>query len=386
MKFFHLSDLHIGKTVNNFSMIEEQSYILKKILDDIAQQRPDAVLISGDVYDRSNPSLEAVKLLGSFLTSLAENNLEVILISGNHDSSGRLSFCSELIEKSGVHIKSIFDGKHTPVVLFDKYGKVNFYTVPYIRITDVNNAYDTDISDYTEAFELVVKKMNLNKSERNVLLSHQFVAGAAFSESEEAAAVGGLDSISKSVYEPFDYVALGHIHREQGFNSNRIRYCGTQLKYSVKEVNQNKTYTIVTLGEKNGENLCDIDIKTVPLKPLHDMISVEGSFEGIISAELDENGIISDDYAYITLTDRDYIDGAAVKLRKLYPRLLSVSYAISEQDGFFNMPDFGKGTEQRSPFEMFSDFFGTINNGEGMNDSQMDILNKAISEVWGEQE
>ena len=198
--------------------------------------------------------------------------------------------------------------------------------------------------------------------------------------------MGGLDSISKSVYEPFDYVALGHIHREQGFNSNRIRYCGTQLKYSVKEVNQNKTYTIVTLGEKNGENLCDIDIKTVPLKPLHDMISVEGSFEGIISAELDENGIISDDYAYITLTDRDYIDGAAVKLRKLYPRLLSVSYAISEQDGFFNMPDFGKGTEQRSPFEMFSDFFGTINNGEGMNDSQMDILNKAISEVWGEQE
>ena len=384
MKLFHLSDLHIGKTVNNFSMIDEQAYILGKILEDIKREKPEAVLISGDVYDRSNPSIEAVRLLGSFLTYLAENDLDVILISGNHDSSGRLSFCSELIKRSRVYIHSVFNGYQKPIVLSDEYGNINFYTVPFIRITDVNNAYDTDITDYTEAFGLVVKNMNLNRSERNVLLSHQFVAGASFSESEEASSVGGLDCISEIVYEPFDYVALGHIHRAQGFNNNRIRYCGTQLKYSVKEVNQNKSYTVITLGEKHGENLCDIDIRTVPLIPKHDMISIEGSFEDIISAKLNENGIISDDYAYITLTDKGYIDDAAIKLRKLYPRLMSVDYKMSEQNWNINMSDSGETTGQRSPFEMFSDFFTTVNNGEGMNDSQMDILNKAIKEVWGE--
>ncbi len=383
MKIFHLSDLHIGKVVNNYSMLGEQEYILKKIIEDVKREKPSAVLISGDVYDRSNPPMEAVKLLGDFLTSLAENDLEVILISGNHDSPGRLSFCSELIEKSGVHIKSVFDGKHKPIILTDEYGPVNFYAVPFIRITDVNNVYGTDITDYTEAFGLVVDSMGLNISERNVLLSHQFIAGANFSQSEEASSVGGLDCISKGVYESFDYVALGHIHRAQGFNGNRIRYCGTQLKYAVNEVNQNKSYTVVTLGEKCGEKLCDIDIETVPIIPLHDMISVEGRFEEIISAELNENGIITENYAYITLTNKDYVDNAAVRLRKLYPRLMSVSYTMREKNWNFDINEADTENE-RSPFKMFSDFFSTVNNGEGMNDAQMDILNKAIKEVWGE--
>lgn len=382
MKFFHLSDLHIGKTVNNFSMLEEQEYILSKILEDIKHEKPDAVLISGDVYDRGNPPIEAVKLLGKFLTDLAENNLEVILISGNHDSSGRLSFCSELIEKSGVHIKSLFDGKMSPVRLRDEYGYVNFYAVPFIRITDVNNVYNTDIGDYSEAFELVVKNMNINKSERNVLLSHQFVAGASFSDSENS--VGGLDCISKNVYEAFDYVALGHIHRAQGFNNNRIRYCGTPLKYSVAEVNQKKSYTIVTLKEKHDDLLCDIDIKTEELIPLHEMKSIEGSFREIISGDPDESGVISDDYIFITLTDKDYVDDASVKLRKFYPRLMSVSYLINRQDGIADISRLEEGENLRSPFELFSDFFSAVNSGECMNDAQSDILNKAINEIWRE--
>ncbi len=382
MKFFHLSDLHIGKTVNNFSMLEEQNYILKKILDDIKTEKPEAILISGDVYDKTAPSPEAVKLLSGFLTELAENNVKVLLISGNHDSSGRLSFCADLIGKSGVRINSILTGKQEPVVLNDAYGKVNFYSVPYIRITDVNNVYGTDVRDYTEAFELVVRNLNINRSERNVLLSHQFVAGASFSESESS--VGGLEHIEKRVYEPFDYVALGHIHKAQGFNDNRIRYCGTQLKYSVKETNQRKSYTIVTLGNKEGENLCDIDIKVVDLEPQHDMVSITGSFEEIVSAELDENGILCDDYVYITLTDKDYIDNAAARLRKLYPRLMNVSYGSIGQDMNISISDLEKVSDRKTPFEMFSDFFDNITNGRSMNDEQIDILNKAINEVWGE--
>lgn len=382
MKLIHLSDLHIGKNVNKFPMLDEQKYILRLVLDGIREEKPDAILISGDVYDKSTPSLEAVKLLDWFLTTLAEEKQNVILISGNHDSPERLSFCSELIEKSGVHIKSIFDGDLTPVVLHDEYGAVNFYCVPFIRITDVNNIYGTDFTDYSEAFSYVVEKMNLDPMERNIILSHQYVAGASFSESEST--IGGVDYISKEVYAPFDYAALGHIHKAQGFNEQRIRYCGTLLKYSVKEVGQKKTYTIVTLGEKTTEKeLCSIDVRNVEITPRHDMVSIKKSYNELISAELNEDGIVSEDYTYITLTDEEYIDDAAGTLRKLYPNLMNVSYDRNEKETDVSILDAGEGIGERSPFELFSEFFEKQRSNE-MDEQQKEILRSAIKDVWGE--
>ena len=244
MKFIHLSDLHIGKKVNDHSMIDEQRYILDRILNGIKEEKPDAVLISGDVYDKTTPPLEAVLLLDNFLNNLAIDGLTVILISGNHDSAERLSFGAERMKKSGLYIKSIFDGNFTPVTLTDEYGEVNFYSIPFIRISHVNHVFGTEIKDYSEAFAFAVEQMKLDTSKRNVLLSHQYVAGASFSESESA--VGGIDCISKDVYAPFDYTALGHIHKAQNIGRERLRYCGTPLLRKSARTNhiQSSNYLI----------------------------------------------------------------------------------------------------------------------------------------------
>lgn len=384
MKLIHLSDLHIGKKVNEYSMIDEQRYILDRILEGIRLEKPQAVLISGDVYDKTTPPLEAVMLLDSFLNSLAIDGLTVILISGNHDSAERLAFGSQRMKKSGLYIKSIFDGENEPVTLQDEYGSVNFYSVPFIRISDVNRVYETEITDYTEAFALVVEKMQLNRNERNVLLSHQYVAGASFSESESS--IGGIDCISKDVYAPFDYTALGHIHRPQNIGSNRLRYCGTPLKYSASEIGTEKSYTVVTLGEKKGDSkLCDIDVRIVPLVPKHDMIPIEGSFDELLSAEKNENGFVTEDFVYAVLTDEDYIDNPAGQLRTVYPNLLNVRYKASGRTGYTGVEILEKDVEKHTPLELITEFYRQQHDGAEPDPAQEEFLNNIISEIWGEE-
>lgn len=384
MKLIHLSDLHIGKKVNEYSMINEQKYILNCILEGIRLEKPQAVLISGDVYDKTTPPLEAVMLLDSFLNSLAIDGLTVILISGNHDSAERLSFGAQRMKKSGLYIKSIFDGENEPVTLHDEYGPVNFYSVPFIRISDVNSVYGTEITDYTEAFALVVEKMQINPNERNVLLSHQYVAGASFSESESS--IGGIDCISKDVYAAFDYTALGHIHRSQNIGSQRLRYCGTPLKYSASEIGTKKSYTVVTLGEKTGDSeLCDIEIRTVPLVPKHDMISIEGSFDELLSAEKNDDGIVTEDFVYAVLTDEEYIDNPAGHLRTVYPNLLNVRYSRSSKTGYTSMETPEGDAENRSPLELFTEFYRKQHDEADPDPVQEEILKSIISEIWGEE-
>ncbi len=386
MKFIHLSDLHIGKKVNEISMIEEQKYILDQIVDGIKKEKPDAVLISGDVYDKTTPPLEGVLLLDSFLNKLDDiEGLTVIIISGNHDSAERLSFGSKRMKRSGLYIKSIFDGDLSPVVLEDEYGKVYFYSLPFIRRADVNYVYDKNFTDYSEAISFVVQKMGLDVTQRNVLLSHQAVAGSSLSESETA--VGGIEDISKDVYAPFDYTALGHIHKPQNVGSERLRYCGTPLKYNIKEVGYKKSYTVVELKGKNkGEAFCEISIRETELVPRHDMIKIEGYYDEIMMMKTDDDGIASYDYVYVILKDDDYINDAAAMLRKIFPNYINVNYDNKDENNLSGIKFDIEKSGNQTPEDIFVDFYSKMHGDSEMNDVQRDILNRVIEEIWKDEE
>ena len=272
MKLIHLSDLHLGKRVNEFSMLEDQQYILTEILHIIDREKPDAVLIAGDVYDKSVPSAEAVSLLDDFLVRLAKRKLRIFLISGNHDSPERMAFGGRLMEGSGVHVAPVYDGRVTPVTLADAHGPVNFYLLPFVKPVHVRRCFpEREIDTCTDAVAAAVEHMNVDPSVRNVLVAHQFVTGAVRCESEELS-VGGADNVDVSVFAPFDYVALGHIHGPQRVGRETVRYCGTPLKYSFSEAGHQKSVTVVELGAKGS-----VSVNTVPLVPMRDLAELRGT-------------------------------------------------------------------------------------------------------------
>ena len=299
MKLIHLSDLHIGKRVNEVSMIEDQEYILLQILGIVEEEQPDAVLIAGDVYDKSVPSAEAVTLFDDFLYRLSRQNVPVFIISGNHDSPERLSFGGRLMEGKGIHISPVYDGTVTPITLEDAVGPVHFWLLPFVKPSQVRRFYpDAGIETYTDACRAAVEQMALNKEERNVLLLHQFVTGAATCESEEIS-VGGTDNVDASVFDDFDYVALGHIHGPQNIGSNRIRYCGTPLKYSFSEEHHHKSITVVNLGKKG-----ELQLQLRPLTPRRDLRSLRGTFATLSDKAFYET-TDTGDYLHILLTDEE---------------------------------------------------------------------------------
>lgn len=262
MKLIHLSDLHLGKRVNDFSMLEDQQYILAEILQIIDREKPDGVLIAGDVYDKSVPSAEAVALLDDFLVRLSKRELRIFVISGNHDSPERMAFGGRLMERSGVHLAPVYDGRVEPVVLTDEYGPVKLYLLPFVKPSHVRRCFpEREIATYTDAVAAAVEAMGVDTAVRNVLVTHQFVTGAARCDSEELS-VGGTDNVDASVFDPFDYVALGHIHGPQQVGRETVRYCGTPLKYSFSEAGHKKSVTVVELGAKGS-----VTIRTIPLKP-----------------------------------------------------------------------------------------------------------------------
>jgi len=320
MKLIHLSDLHIGKRVNEVSMIEEQEYILNQIMEAIDAQQPDAVLISGDVYDKSVPSAEAVTLFDSFLYDLAERKRQVLIISGNHDSPERLAFGGRLMEHKGIHLSPVYDGNIAPVTLTDSYGEVRFWLLPFLKPAHVKRFYpDETIESYTDACRIAVEKMNIDTAKRNVLLAHQFVTGSSACDSEEIT-VGGTDNVDASVFEGFDYVALGHIHGPQNIGGGRMRYCGTPLKYSFSEARHQKSITVVELAEKG-----DFQWYTIPLTPLHDMREIRGSYDEVTAKAFYENTAV-EDYLHITLTDEEDVPEAMARLRVIYPNLMKLDY------------------------------------------------------------
>ena len=355
MKLIHLSDLHIGKRVNEISMLNDQKHILTQILTIVDEEKPDAVLIAGDVYDKTVPPAEAVTLFDDFLCRLAERNMKVMIISGNHDSAERLSFASRLLSSSGISISPAYDGAVTSVKMEDEYGEVSFYLLPFLKPAHVRRCWNEEpIETYTDACRVAISHLILDKNSRNVLLAHQFVTGSATCDSEEIS-VGGSDNVDASVFDDFDYVALGHIHGPQNIGSNRIRYCGTPLKYSFSEENHHKSVTIVNLGAKG-----ELQLTLRPLTPLHDLRTLRGSFAEVTNKAFYENETC-DDYLHIMLTDEEDVPEAVGKLRLIYPNLMKLSYDNTRTRAD-QIIDGAEETCRRSPLELFDELYELQNN------------------------
>lgn len=374
MKIIHLSDLHLGKRVNEFSMLEEQDYILRKILQIVDDEKPDAVIIAGDVYDKSVPPAEAVQLFDFFLNCLAKRGTEVFVISGNHDSPERIAFGGKLMQKSGIHMSPVYDGIVEPVRLPDEHGEVSFFMLPFVKPAHVRKAFGDDgIVSYTDAVAAAISHMDIDTSGRNVLITHQFVTGAVTCDSEELS-VGGADNVDVSVFEPFDYVALGHIHGAQKISREPVRYCGTPLKYSFSEVSHKKSVTVAEMGKKG-----DVSVRTVPLLPLHDMRELKGSYAELTLLKNYEN-TPKDDYLHITLTDEEDVFDAVNKLRAIYPNIMKLDYDNSRTrntSGFTTSED----ASEKSPAELFGEFFEK-QNGRKMSDTQSEYLSDIIQKIW----
>ncbi len=373
MKFVHLSDLHLGKRVNGYSMIEDQKYILLKILNVIDEQKAEAVVIAGDVYDKPIPPTEAVQLFDDFLFRLVERNLQILVISGNHDSPERIAFGSRFMDKSGVHMSQVYNGKNDLVELKDKYGKVNFYMLPFVKPSNVRRFFeDEEINTYTDAVRVAVSHMNVNKKARNVIITHQFVTGAQRSESETIA-VGGTDNVDSYVFDDFDYVALGHIHGPQNVGKNTVRYCGTPLKYSFSEISHKKSVTVVEMKEKGN-----VKVSTVELNPKLDMREIKGTYEELTFKKNYEN-TNTEDYLHIILTDEEDVADAVAKLRCVYPNLMKLDYDNTRTRNSFALTQ-AEETEKKSDTELLSEFFEK-QNGKPLSDEQLEYAANLFEQI-----
>lgn len=347
MKFLHLADLHLGKRVNGFSMLEDQAHILRQILAILDDEQPDGVLIAGDVYDKSVPSVEAVGLLDGFLTELRARGVPVLLISGNHDSPERLAFGGRVMDSCGIHISPVYDGALAPVTLQDEFGPVHVWLLPFVKPAHVRRWFpDADIESYTDAMAEAVAHMDIDTAARNVLVTHQFVTGGARSGSEELS-VGGTDNVDSGVFAPFDYVALGHLHGAQHIGRETIRYAGSPLKYSFSEARQHKSVTVVTLGKKG-----DVQVRTVALTPLRELREIRGSYDELTARSFCEHTTYRSDYLHLILTDEQDVFDAMSRLRTIYPYLMTLDYdnARTRAAGGMSVP---AETERRTPLELF---------------------------------
>lgn len=347
MKFLHLADLHLGKRVNGFSMLEDQAHILRQILAILDGEQPDGVLIAGDVYDKSVPSVEAVELLDGFLTELRTRGVPVLLISGNHDSPERLAFGGRVMDSCGIHISPVYDGALAPVTLHDEFGPVHVWLLPFVKPAHVRRWFpDANIESYTDAVAEAVAHMDIDTATRNVLVTHQFVTGGARSGSEELS-VGGTDNVDSGVFAPFDYVALGHLHGAQRIGRETIRYAGSPLKYSFSEARQHKSVTVVTLGEKG-----DVQVRTVALTPLRELREIRGSYDELTARSFYEHTTYRSDYLHLILTDEQDVFDAMSRLRTIYPYLMTLDYdnARTRAAGGMSVP---AETERRTPLELF---------------------------------
>ena len=378
MRFVHLSDLHLGKRLNEYSLLGDQEYILTKIINVIDSEKPEGILIAGDVYDKSIPSAEAVQMFDDFLTRLAKRNLQVFVISGNHDSPERMSFGSRLMDQSGIHISQAYNGRTMPFTMSDEYGDVNVYMLPFVKPAHVRRFSEEDIETYTDAMRVAIGGMNVDQNTRNVLITHQFVTGATRSESEDIS-VGGSDNVDVSVFDGFDYVALGHIHSPQNCTSERVRYCGTPLKYSFSEAKDKKSVTVVDLAEKGS-----LSVRTVPLEPMRDMVEIKGKYNEITLKSFYENTSYQEDYTHITLTNEEDVVDAIGKLRTVYHNLMKLDYD-NKRTRSASQVDGATDVETKSPIEIFSDFY-ELQNNQPMSDEQKAFVEELIEQVWEDEE
>lgn len=363
MKLMHLSDLHLGKRLNEFSLLEDQSFILQQLVELVRSEQPDCVLLAGDIYDKPVPPAEAVTLFDDFLNKLAQLTT-VCVTSGNHDSAERLAFGAQLMREGGVHFCGLYTGEPQCVTLQDAYGSVHIYLLPFLKPAHVRHCLPPteaeQVTTYHEALRCAVERLHINAVERNVLVAHQFVTGAQTAGSE-AVNVGGVDNIGAEVFAAFDYTALGHIHRAQNVGSERVRYSGTPLKYSFAEWQQEKSVTLVELGEKGS-----VSVTALPLAPLRDLRKLRGSYEELMSRDFydelpkDSDGLLRDFY-HLTLTDEEDVPDAVQKLRSVYKNLLQLEYD-NKRTRTDNAIEGAERVVEKSPLELMEEFYQLQNN------------------------
>ena len=373
MKLIHLSDLHIGKRVNEFSMLEDQSYILSQILAVIEKEQPDCVIVAGDIYDKPVPSAEAVQIFDEFLTRLAEMKIPGLMISGNHDSAQRLSFGARLMKETGIYFSHVYDGTLQKVEFCDEYGGVDIYLLPFIRPSIVRHVFpEEETESYQDAVRIALKHVELETSHRNILAAHQFVTGASRCESEEVS-VGGMDQIEVSLFDTFDYVALGHIHSPQSVGRETVRYCGTPLKYSFSEADQEKSVTVAELKEKG-----EVEIRTIPLVPLRDMRKIKGTYLEVTAKAFYE-GTNTRDYIQITLTDEEDIPDGMQKLRAIYHNLMRLEYDNKRTRESREITG-AEELKEKSAQELFEEFY-ELQNNQPVSSEQKQFLQKLIRDI-----
>ncbi len=377
MKFIHLSDLHLGKKLGEFDLIEDQKYITDRIFDIIDSEKPDAVIIAGDIYDRGFPPLDAINLFDDIIVRLAGKRIESFIISGNHDSAERNAFANRLIDLSGIHLSSVYNGNVKPLTLKDSHGEVNFWMLPFIKPATVRNFFpDEEIASYTDAVKVAVKNMNANFSSRNILIAHQFVTGSERCDSEDVS-VGGSDNVDAAAFEGFDYVALGHLHGAQSAGRETIRYCGTPLKYSLSEINHEKSVTVVEIGEKD-----DVKIRTVPLAPMRDIVEITGSYNEIISQEFSSK-LKKDDFYKFILTDEENIVNVMNRVRTVYPNVMKIDYTHAQT---VRAAEFSsdQNVGNLSMLDNFKNFYRSVK-GEELSERQTAYLTALIEKIEEEE-
>lgn len=416
MKFIHLADLHIGKRVNAFPMLEDQRYILKQILTILREEQPDGgVILAGDIYDKAIPSAEAVELFDEFLTQLAALRLRVFIIAGNHDSPERIAFGNRLMDRSGIYLSPVYDGHVKRITCRDSAASVTLsvanavdlnagthsvesastsasastcppvdvYLLPFLKPANVRRFYPEEtIESYTDAIRVAIAHMDIDPTHRNLLVTHQFVTGASRSDSEDIS-VGGSDNVDASVFAPFDYVALGHLHGPQQMGEEGgplIRYAGTPLKYSFSEARHHKSVTVVEIGEKKADGVVDVCIGTRELRPLHDMREIRGSYEEL-TLRANYEGTATDDYIHATLTDEIEVPDAARHLQVIYPNLMKLDYDNARTRGQGSDRLELEQLEEKSPLDLFSELFEKQNHKE-MTEEQARYIEAQMEKIW----
>ena len=438
MKFIHLADLHIGKRVNAFPMLEDQRYILKQILTILREEQPDGgVILAGDIYDKAIPSAEAVELFDEFLTQLAALRLRVFIIAGNHDSPERIAFGNRLMDRSGIYLSPVYDGHVKRITCRDTASAVTLsaanavdpnagtrpvtsasvalsaanavdlnagthsvesastsaaastcppvdvYLLPFLKPANVRRFYPEEtIESYTDAMRVAITHMDIDPTHRNLLVTHQFVTGASRSDSEDIS-VGGSDNVDASVFAPFDYVALGHLHGPQQMGEEGgpiIRYAGTPLKYSFSEARHHKSVTVVEIGEKKADGVVDVCIGTRELRPLHDMREIRGSYEEL-TLRANYEGTATDDYIHATLTDEIEIPDAARHLQVIYPNLMKLDYDNARTRGQGSERLELEQLEEKSPLDLFSELFEKQNHKD-MTEEQARYIEAQMEKIW----
>ncbi len=377
MRFAHISDLHLGRRLGGFSLYEDQKHILSQIKDIAENNRCDGIIIAGDIYDKSSPSSEAVGLFDDFLTELSRTDMQVFIISGNHDSAERVAYGGRIMESANIYISSAFEGSLKKVTVNDDFGELDIYMLPFIKPSYIKHFFpDDEINDYTDMIKVILKNADIDYSRRNILMLHQFITGAKTCDSEYIS-VGTLDNIEAAAIEAFDYAALGHIHGAQYIRDN-IRYCGTPLKYSVSEASHEKSVTIVELREKGS-----VSVDTVPFEPLRDLRELKGSYSYLMDSAFHSSDN-NEDYLHVTLTDNEDIPNVLQKLRMVYPNIIQLDYDNKRTQKLSEVRAV-RHTDSKTPMELFEGLYSE-QNGEQLSEEQRSYMAALIEEIWGDGE